>query len=110
MNSYLTLQVHCNLADQSSCVRCNSWREGGTPIPVLGSMILDIQDEDDDRRHPLTRATVAVVDTGTTDFSGVKLLTDRCNLTSGVKCNYSVGGELALASLLICTAGIGIDK
>ena len=83
-------------ADPLSCVQCNSWREGGAPISVLGSMILDIQDEDDDRRHPLTRATVEVVDKETADFSGIQLLSDKCTLPQGVACNYSMGGELTL--------------
>ena len=83
-------------ADPLSCVKCNSWQEGGAPIPVLGSMILDIQDEDDDRRHPLTRATVEVVDKETRDFSGIQLLSDKCTLPQGVVCNYSMGGELTL--------------
>lgn len=91
-------------ADPLSCVQCNSWREGGTPIPVLGTMILDIQDEDDDRRHPLTRATVEVVDKGAADFSNILLLSDKCTLPQGVVCNYNMGGELTHGRylLLIC--------
>lgn len=86
------------LVDPSSCIQCNIWQEGGAPIPVLGNMILDIQDEDDNRQHPLTGATVTVVDTKTTDFSGIKLLTDSCTLPEGVTCPYDAGGELVLLS------------
>ena len=87
--------------------------------------MLEIRDEDDDRQHPLTGATVTVVDTETTDFAGIELLTDGCTLPDTVSCEYSSGSEYTILLIpfscvlyeldckglpLLCAHGSGLMK
>ena len=65
--------------------------EGSGPVNVFGGIELRIEDDDDDRLHPLTSARFTIVDRGTSDFSSVQLIMS-CSEPSTVSCNYIHGG------------------